>query len=192
MARIGRPVNTTLRFTSILAVAALAIVFVRAPALSLPGQSIAQFQAWAKANPALHGLSKQQMNEMTAQPYFSATFHAGSTPGNFLANFGDDNKATDESVAVDTPSDTYDILKHPDTAIALVNAVYGSSVANDFKTATKVGQWALYGQSHLTALYRGKFYGYEAAYHFVQLIPPSRIDAEAKRLAGCAKTECGD
>lgn len=181
-----------LRSVSIFAAAGLAIILLRAPASALPGQTIAQFQAWAKANPALHGLSKQQMNQMTAQPYFTATFQAGSTPGNFLANFGDDNKVTDESVAVNTSSDTYDILKHLDTAAALVGAVYGSNVGNDFKTATQVGRWTLYGQSQATVLYRGKLYGYEAAYHFVQLISPSRIDAEAKRLADCAKTECGD
>jgi len=185
-------VTKLLRFASIVSAAALAIVLVQRPALSLPGQTIAQFQAWAKVNPALHGLSKQQMNQMTAQPYFTATFHAGSTPGNFLANVGDDNKVSDESVAVDTSSETYDILKHLDTAMALVGAVYGANVANDFKTATQVGRWTLYGQSQATVLDRGQLYGYEASYHFVQLIPPSRIDAEAKRLAGCAKTDCGD
>jgi len=132
------------------------------------------------------------MNQMTAQPYFTATFHAGATPGKFLANAGDDDKVTDESVAVDTPSETYDILAHMDTAAALVDAVYGSNVADDFKTATQVGRWALFGQSQATALYRGKLYGYEATFHYVQLIPSSRIDAEAKRLASCAKTDCGD
>jgi hypothetical protein len=174
------------------AAAVLAVALVRAPALSNPGQMIAQFQAWAKANPALHGVSKQQMNQMTALPYFTATFHAGSTAGTFLASVGADNTVSDESVAVDTASQTYDILKHLDVAAALVEAVYGSTVANDFKTAAQVGRWTLAGQSQATTLYRGKFYGYEATYHFVELIPSSHVDAEAKRLAGCAKSDCGD
>lgn len=174
-------------------IAALAVVLcLSQAALASPGQTVAEFQSWAKANPALHGLSKQQLNQDTGQPYYSATFQAGATPGTFLANIGADGKVADESVGVDTPNEAYDILKHVDTAAALVDAVYGPGLANDFKTATHVGQWSLKGRTHATALVRGKIYGYEIAFHFVQLIPLSRIDAEAKRLASCAATECDD
>jgi hypothetical protein len=182
----------TMRFASIPVAALIVALFSTLPALAIPGQSIAQFQSWAKANPALHGLSKQLMNQDTALPYFTATFQAGSTPGTFLANADGNGKITDESVGVDTPDEAYDILKHFDTAAALVDAVYGSDVANDFKTATPVGKWALKGRTHATGLSRGKIYGYETTFHSVQLIPTSRIDAEAKRLASCAKTECDD
>jgi len=181
----------TMRFASIPVAALTIALFSTQGALAIPGQTIAQFQNWARANPALHGLSKQQVNQDTGQPYFTATFQAGSTPGTFLAN-DNDGKVTDESVGVDTPDEAYDILKHMDTAAALVDAVYGSDVAHDFKTATQVGQWTLKGRTHATGLSRGKIYGYETTFHFVQLIPTSRIDAEAKRLASCAKTVCDD
>lgn len=180
------------RTRSIAIAAALAAALLPAAARAIPGTTIAQFTAWAKANPALHGLSKQLTNQMTAQPYFTATFHAGSVAGTFLANAGDNNVISDESVAVDTQNESYDILKHPDVAFAMVATVYGSGVANDFKSAPKVGVWKLYGQTHATALYRGKLYGYEASLFAVQLIAHSRIDSEAKRLAGCVKTDCND
>jgi len=180
------------RSASIFAAVALFAVLVQARALAIPGTSIGQFQAWVKANPALHGLSKQQTNQMTGQPYYTATFHAGSTAGNFLANIGDNNAISDESVAVDTSSESYDILKHVDVAFAMLNAVYGSAVAGDFKSANQVGRWTLQGQTHATALYRGSLYGYEAIALSVQLIPLSKVDAERKRLADCAKTDCGD
>ena len=184
--------TSAIRSISIVAAAVLVAALAQGSALAIPGATISQFQAWAKANPALHGLSKQQTNQMTGQPYYTAKFHAGSTAGNFLANVGEDNAISDESVAVDTTSETYDILKHTDVAFAMIAAVYGSAVADDYKSANQVGRWTLKQQRGATALYRGKLYGYEAAFFSVQLIPTSKIAAESKRLAQCAKTDCGD
>ena len=178
------------RFASIAAAAALVASLVQGPALAIPGTTISQFQVWAKANPALHRLSKQQMNQDTGQLYYTASFHARSTAGVFQADVGSDNRISDESVAVDTTNEAYDILKHRDVASAMIATVYGSNVGDDFKSATQVGQWSLYGQTHVTALYRGKLYGYEATLFSVQLMPTSKIDAESKRLAGCVKTDC--
>lgn len=132
------------------------------------------------------------MNEMTGQPYFTATFRAGSVAGKFYANFGDDNRVSDESVGVDTTSETYDILKHPGVAQAMIATVYGNAVANDFTSAAQVGRWKLYQQTQSTVLYRGKLYGYEASYLAVKLISPAQVDAEAKLLARCATMDCGD
>ena len=171
--------------------AASLLALVPAIALASPGQTVAQFTSWAKANPALHGLQKKT-NEMSALPYYSATFQGGSISGSFLANVGEGSKITDESVALANSSDSYDILKHLDVAASMLSAVYGADVASDFKNATKVGSWTLYQQTHPTALYRGKLYGYEPAFGFVKLILPSKVDAEAKDLATCAKQECGD
>ena len=95
-------------------------------------------------------------------------------------------------MAVANAGDSYDILKHLDTAGSMLSTVYGANVAGDFKSATKVGSWTLYQQTQPTALYRGKLYGYEPAYAFVKLIPLSKVDNEAKTLASCVKTECGD
>jgi hypothetical protein len=171
--------------------AASLIALVPAIAIASPGQTATQFESWAKANPALHGMQKK-MSEMSALPYYSATFQAASVAGTFLANVGEGSKIVDESVAVANSSQSYDILKHPDTASALLAAVYGANVTSDFKSATKVGTWKLYQQTQQTALYRGKLYGYEAAYAFVKLIPLSMVDTEAKNLATCVKEECGD
>jgi hypothetical protein len=160
-------------------------------AVASPGQTVAQFTSWVKANPALQGLQKK-MSDMSGAPYYSATFKAGTVAGNFLANISDGGKVLDESVAVANASETYDILKHFDTAAAMLSTVYGADVAGDFKSATKVGAWTLYQQTQQTALYRGKLYGYEPAFVFVKLIPLSMVDNEAKTLASCVKTECGD
>ena len=48
----------------------------------------------------------------------------------------------------------------------------------------------LQGFTHATVLYRGKLYGYEASLFSVKLLPPAKIDAEAKRLAACVKSDC--
>ena len=135
---------------------------------------------------------QKKMSEMSAMPYYSATFQAGTVAGTFLANVGGDSKIVDESVAVANAGESYNILKHLDTASAILAAVYGANVAGDFKGATKVGAWTLYQQTQPTALYRGKLYGYEPAFAFVKLIPLWMVDSEAKNLAMCAKMECGD
>jgi hypothetical protein len=171
--------------------AASLLAFVPAIATASPGQTMAQFAIWAKANPNLHGM-KKKMSEMSAMPYYSATFQAGSVAGTFLANVGGDSKIVDESVAVANSSQSYDILKHLDTASAMLAAVYGANVAGDFNRATKIGTWTLYQQTQPTALYRGKLYGYEPAFAFVKLIPLWMVDSEAKNLATCVKMECGD
>ena len=125
---------------------------------------------------------QKKMSEMSALPYYSATFQAGSVAGTFLANVGGDSKIVDESVALANSSESYNILKHLDTASAMLAAVYGSRVAGDFKSATKVGSWTLYQETHPTALYRGKLYGYGTAFAWVKLIPLWMVDSEAKNL----------
>jgi hypothetical protein len=171
--------------------AAALLALVPAMAAASPGQTVAQFTGWAKANSALHDLQKKT-GEMSGQPYYTATFQVGSVTGNFMANIGGDLKVLDESVAVANSSQSYDILKHLDTASALLSAVYGANVAGDFKGAAKVGSWTLHGQSQQTALYRGKLFGYEPAFAFVKVIALSMVDDEAKTLASCVNTECGD
>jgi hypothetical protein len=156
-----------------------------------PGQSVAQFQAWAKANPALHSLSKKT-DEMSGAPYFSATFHAGSTAGNFMASIDDGGNVASESVAVDGTPGNYDILKHLDLANQLLQTVYGGNVGGDFAQAKVVGRWTEFGENGPTVLYRGSLYGYEAAHSFVKLIQLAAIAAEAKQLQLCSKQECGD
>jgi hypothetical protein len=171
--------------------AAALVVLVPSVAAASPGQTIAQFASWAKGNAALHDLQKK-MGEMSGLPYYSATFRAGSISGTFLANIGEGSKVVDESVAVADTGQSYDILKHPDTASLMVSTVYGADVVGDLKSAAKVGSWTLFQQTSATALFRGKLYGYELAFAFVKLIPLTAVDGEAKNLAACVKTECGD
>jgi hypothetical protein len=171
--------------------ATVLLALVPAAAIALPGQTETQFESWAKAGPSLHNMQKK-ISEMSALPYYSATFKAGPISGTFLANVGEGSKIVDESVALANASESYDILKHFDTAWDLLAAVYGTAIAGDFRTAKKVGSWTLYQEKQPTALYRGTLYGYEAAFAFVKLIPLSMVDKEAKLLATCAKEECGD
>lgn len=171
--------------------AILLTALVPAAALALPGQSLTQMLAWAKANPALHGV-KEQMNQMTAMPLVTASFDARGMKGTFSADADDADKITGESIAIDSASDSYDILKHPADAAALVETVYGSSVARDFESAAKVGSWTLYGQTHQTTILRGKLYGYESSFHFVRLLPLSGLGAAVKEVQACVKQECGD
>jgi hypothetical protein len=180
----------TFPWSASVAAATLAAALVQAPALAIPGTPVSQFQVWAKANPALHKLSKQLTNQDTGQPYFTATFQTGSTAGQFQADVADDGKISNESVAVDSSNESYDILKHLDFASSMIGAVYGTATADDFKSAAQVGRWNLQGFTHATVLYRGKLYGYEASLFSVQLLPPTKIDAEAKRLAACVKSDC--
>jgi hypothetical protein len=175
------------------AISSTALLLALAPAVAaaMPGQTMPQLAAWAKANPALHGLQKKT-GDMSGLPYYTATFHAGSFAGTFMSNVGEDQKILDESVAVQTSNDSYDILKHTDAAGLMLATVYGADLAGDFKNAKTVGTWTLFGETSPTSLYRGKLYGYELAHAFVKLIPLAMVDNEAKILAGCVKQECGD
>lgn len=166
------------------------LAFFPALACAMLGQTASGFVAWANGNPALHGLAKKT-GDMSGLPYYTATFRAGAIDGTFLANVGESGRIDDESVALVT-GQSYDILKHLDTASSLLTAVYGAAVATDFKTATKVGSWTLRLEPQATALYGGKLYGYELAFHFVKLIPVAKVAGEAKYLASCVTRECGD
>jgi hypothetical protein len=169
---------------------AFSLALAPALAIAMPGQTVAQFTAWANGNSALHGLAKKT-GEMSGLPYYTASFHAGSTAGTFLANVGEHDAIIDESVAV-TTTQAYDILKHRDTASTMLTAVYGPGVSDDFAAAAKVGSWTLKDQTQQTALYRGKLYGYEVAFAWVKLIPVAGVAGEAKNLAACVTQECGD
>lgn len=176
------------------AAAAALVLALSSPAIApaMPGQSVGDFRTWAKANSALRGLA-QKMNEMTADPYFSATFrtHDGIA-AMFTANVGGNNKIFTEDVYVDTNSETYDIQHHLDTAFALVLAVYGDDVASDYRHAAPVGHWKLYGVTTTTALFRGKRFGYQVANYGVELLPLSEVASRAQALSSCVKQECGD
>lgn len=172
-------------------VAAMLLALMPAFALATPGQSVAQFTAWAKANPALRHLAKKK-SEMSGLPYYTAAFQAGKIAGTFLANVDEGGKISDESVAVSNAPESYDILKHREVAAVMVATVYGSSVSGDFSVALKLGSWRLKAQTQQTELYRGKLFGYEVAYQFVQLLPLAQVAGEAKRLQSCVNTECGD
>ncbi|MBV8721950.1 MAG: hypothetical protein JO277_07355 [Candidatus Eremiobacteraeota bacterium] len=172
--------------------ALLTLCFAPAAASAMPGQSTHAFTAWAKSNGALHGLTRK-MNEMSADPYYSASFRtANGTAGTFVSNVNDSNAIFMESVAVDSASDSYDILGHLDTAAALLRAVYGAGIAGDFTGAALVGRWKLKDDVMPTALYRGKQFGYEAAHAFVQVWPLDQVANQAKTLASCVREECGD
>ena len=171
--------------------AALALLMTSAPAYALPGQTTAQLVAWAKANPALHGLTKK-IEEMSGNPFYSATFESGSNQGFFNATLDEHGNVTNESLGIGNGPDNYDILKHPATAAALVKTVYGDAVAADMRSATLVGRWTMLGETSATALYRGTLYGYEQAHAFVKILPLGSIGAEAQQLKTCAKQECGD
>jgi hypothetical protein len=170
---------------------AMLIVLLPGIACAMPSQTVSQFVAWAKANPALHGLVKDT-NQMDATPYYKATFTAGGTAGNFTADIGEKSTVIDETVAVDTLNESYDILKHRDTASLMLSTVYGSNVAADFKDAASVGSWVLFGEHLSTALYRGKLYGYEASFASVKVIPVSNVDQEARTIKDCTTHPCGD
>lgn len=171
--------------------AALALLLVPATAAALPGQSTAQFQAWANGNAALTGLKKSK-DEMSGLPLFQAHFTAGSINGNFLATLGDGGNVTSESLGYDGAPDNYDILKHADVAVSMIQTVYGRSVAADMKGAVQVGRWTEKDETSPTALYRGSLYGYELAHAFVKLIPTSSVGKEAAMLKTCATQACGD
>lgn len=180
-------VKMTLR----IAAAALLAVLTPSLAVALPGQSVAAFTPWAKSNTALHGLARMT-NQMTGSPYYHATFHAGGLAGAFTADVDDRERISDEIVGLETSNESYDILKHLDTAAQLLAAVYGLTVPADFTGSSKVGTWTMYGERSATAIYRGKIYAYELRQSYVKLIPLASIDAEVKSVEGCVHQECGD
>ena len=168
---------------------AAAIAALPAVALALPGQSVADFKTWAHANAGL-GPLKQQIAEMSGQPFYTAHVKGGPKDATFTANLSA-GKILDETIGVDLTV-ANDMSKDPKLVATLLKAVYGPAVAADARGAALVGRWTLLNDDRATALYRGKRYGYEVAHAFVKVIPAAAVSDEAKYLARCAKTECGD
>lgn len=126
------------------------------PAGATPGQSLAEFDAWAHRNPTLYGISGDSQLDGTIQ--YAVTFVAGPSTATYTA-FSDKGETTivRESIVLAAPDD-YRLDRHLVVAARLLSAVYGRSIADDFRSAAAVESS---DGDPPTVAYRGKLFGYE-------------------------------
>jgi len=136
--------------------AALFALATVAPASATPGQSLDDFDRWARGNVDLHGISGDA--GLDGAIVYTTSFKAGITTAQFRATSDiAQTRIVRETIAYAGPDD-YRLDQHRETAGRLLSAVYGSTIADDFRgapvTATGPGDLP-------TVAYRGKLFGYE-------------------------------
>lgn len=126
-------------------------------AQATPGQSLDDFDRWARGNVNLHGISGDA--GLDGAIVYATSFKAGMTTAQFRATSDvAQTRIVRESIVYAGPDD-YRLDQHRETAGRLLSAVYDSTIADDFRgapvTATGSGELP-------TVAYRGKLFGYEA------------------------------
>jgi hypothetical protein len=141
----------------LIAAALLALVAI-APASAMPGQSLDDFDRWSRGVTDLHGLTAQ--SGLDGAISYTASFKAGITTAEFRAvSDPAQTHVVRESIVYAGPDD-FRLDQHREIAARLLSAVYGSTIADDFRSAPV----AATGYGDLpTVAYRGKLFGYEAA-----------------------------
>jgi len=139
----------------LIAAAFLALATI-APASATPGQTLDDFDRWARGNVNLHGVSGDA--GLDGAIAYTTSFKAGMTTAQFRATSDPaQTRIARESIVYAGPDD-YRLDQHRETAGRLLSAVYGSVIADDFRnapvTATSPGDLP-------TVAYRGKLLGYE-------------------------------
>ena len=136
--------------------AALFALATIAPASATPGQSLDDFDRWARGNVDLHGISGDA--GLDGAILYTASFKAGITTAQFRATSDTaQTRVVRESIVYAGPDD-YRLDQHRETAARLLSAIYGSAIADDFRSApvTTTGAGDV-----PTVAYRGKLFGYE-------------------------------
>jgi hypothetical protein len=161
------------------AVSALAVVLVVAPANALPGQNINTVIKWAKTKPQLPTLT-----------YNSEAHGYGGTKGNlyFYADvIAPNGMVTKEGITVSGDSSIKFTTKNT-KAVKLLQNIYNSNVANDFQKSryvTKIGR---------DQFYRGQKFAYITAAvkdgtNF-QIIPLSKVQEFIDNAKYCQTHQC--
>jgi hypothetical protein len=153
--------------------AALFALAAVAPASATPGQSLDDFDRWARGNVNLHGISGEA--GLDGAILYTTSFKAGMTTARFRATSDTgQTHVVRESIVYAGPDD-FRLDQHRETAARLLSAVYGSAIADDFRSApvTTTG----YGDEP-TVAYRGKLFGYEITGERVTTRLPADFDLD--------------
>lgn len=128
-----------------------------APAHALPGQSVDTVLKWANSHKVLSPLTRG-IGELSGQPYY--TTQAKTEAGNFVFTMNPDkNQAKEETIALRTSKFSQMIFTRTNpTGLTLIQQVYNSPLATDFRNAKYIANVDFLGQQ--LRFYEGKNYGY--------------------------------
>ena len=132
------------------------------------------------------------MNEMSGATAYQKNLKVAGYAVNFYAEPTVTGKIEEEGLGIQDVSDTFDVRKHRDVAAKILGAVYGASVANDFKNAKQVAEFGMYGTPVRTTLLKGKLFAYQLTAGLTNIMTLHFLPAALKLAKQCEKMECGD
>ena len=167
-----------------------------APALAIPGQTTAQFLAWAKTVLPDKALQTGR-DDMSALPLYHADFHVGMGPKYevvFTAEPDGNGLVRHETIALQRAGtmETYDFRKHKSLAHQILAWVYGANMAADFSDAKLVADYPLFQSPTHQAIYRGQLYGYRLSGIAIDVMRLQDVNEAVKSAKDCSTRDCGD
>ncbi len=160
---------------------ALALV-IPAPALATPGQTVAQMEAWGKANPAFTDFSKK--TSLGGYSAYRAFVEVGGHKGEYSALI-DKTGVYGEYVtfSYDEPT-SWDLAGHKSFMHDIIAKVYGDDYAADFDAAKK-----LPGVDP-KEIYKGQKLAYIATLNSLLVVNLSEVPGILKNLNDCYDIFC--
>jgi hypothetical protein len=159
--------NVKRRFLVAAIAAAVIYTAIPARAFALPGQTIAQFTAWAAQRPALQHLQRSR-NIVTGLPEFGLV----TTSLSYLVHT-DGRRIELENIGVGAgrgePGTALFRRDGTGSGFAFFRSLYGPAVARDYRTARRVATLTAAQSGATKTFYRGKLYGYAVSGGFLTL-----------------------
>lgn len=159
--------------------------------LATPGQSKTQFLAWAGGNPVLRTLERGH-DEMSGGTIYHKMIRVGKLPVYFSAEPGVGELIYQENLAVQGQREGYDMRKHIDVAATILQAVYGKTIADDFRHAHVVGDFAIYQEPERITFYKGARFAYQLSGVQTLIFRLNELPQALKNAKECETMQCGD
>lgn len=177
------------RVSSGFAAAVILVAACVSPAMAIPGQTLAQFGAWAKTRPLLAGLERHR-DELSGSPAFSVDTSDHGIAWRFYAT-SDGTSIRREMLAVGNPG------KPPGSAAILHDgsgygyaffaSLYGPVVARDFLGARQVAAIVDPVSKAVSRFYRGARFGYSTSGSVV-VETHAAFDIDLAQAKKCARS----
>jgi hypothetical protein len=178
--------NVKRRFLGAAIAAAVTYTAFPARASALPGQTIAQFTAWAAQRPQL-----RQMQRISDVLSGFPAFRLVTLSLSFVVRT-DGRRVVFENLGVGEGHDEpgTQLIRRDGTGYgyAYLRSLYGPVVAGDYRTARRVAAFTFPPHDATIAFYRGKLYGYSVSGAFVTLETFAALALDIEQNRRCLAT----
>jgi hypothetical protein len=155
-----------------------------APALAIPGQTMAQDAAWGKANPALHNWIAT-VDDSTGGTTYIAQMKIDGQDSTFTSKTKR-NVARYEFVDFNSVPDTWNMGQHLPLVVEAIRTIYGPEYVADFKSATRVPH------SGRVTLWQGTKLAYATFAQAVFFFANKDVPGILKNMRACDALDCSD